>query len=75
MSDEFLTVREIAERLKVNEQSVRNWIDAGDLAAVWVGARRVRVRQSDVDAFLPQAQAGGFRRTIRGVRSARPRGL
>jgi excisionase family DNA binding protein len=50
--DEFLTVREIAEHLKVNQQSVRNWIDGGELAAVWVGARRVRVRQSDLDAFL-----------------------
>jgi excisionase family DNA binding protein len=55
--DEFLTVREIAERLKINEQPVRNWIDAGDLPAVWVGARRVRVRQSDLDAFLAASPA------------------
>jgi excisionase family DNA binding protein len=57
MPDEFLTVREIAESLKVNQQSVRNWIDAGDLPAVWVGARRVRVRQSDLDAFLAASPA------------------
>ena len=50
--DAFLTVNEIAERLKVNQQTVRNWIDRGELAAVRVGTRRVRVRQSDLDAFL-----------------------
>jgi excisionase family DNA binding protein len=55
--DEFLTVQEIAERLKVNQQSVRNWIDAGDLPGVWVGARRVRVRQSDLDTFLAASPA------------------
>jgi excisionase family DNA binding protein len=57
MPDEFLTGREIAERLKVNQQTVRNWIDACDLPAVWVGARGVRVRQSDLDAFLAASPA------------------
>lgn len=52
MPDEFLTVAEIAERLKLNAQTVRNWIDQGELPAVWAGARRVRVRASDLDAFL-----------------------
>ena len=48
----FLTVAEIAELLRVNPQTVRNWIDRGELQAVRVGARRVRVRQSDLDRFL-----------------------
>ena len=55
--DEFLTVREIAELLKVNPQTVRNWIDRRELPAVRVGARRVRDRQSDLDAFLTTAGA------------------
>src|SRR5437763_16613502 len=37
-------------------QTVRNWIDRRELAAVRVGARRVRVRRSDLDRFL---DAGG----------------
>src|SRR5947209_4400485 len=38
--------------LKLNQQTVRNMIDRGDLGAVRVGKRRVRVRQSQLDAFL-----------------------
>lgn len=51
-ADEFLTVAEIAGLLKLNQQTVRNLIDNGSLAAVRVGPRRVRVRRSAPDAFL-----------------------
>jgi excisionase family DNA binding protein len=52
MEDEFLTVDEVAERLNVPEQSVRNMIDRRELRAVRVGVRWIRVRQGDLDAFL-----------------------
>lgn len=52
MEDTFLTVAEVAELLKLDQQTVRNWIDRGDLAAVRVGQRRVRIRQSHLDAFV-----------------------
>lgn len=48
----FLTVSEIAERLRVNPQTVRNWIARGQLHAIRVGQRRIRVRQSDFDRFI-----------------------
>jgi excisionase family DNA binding protein len=51
LDDEFLTVAEVAELLKLNQQTVRNWIDQGYLPAVRVG-RRVRVRRSDLDQLL-----------------------
>jgi excisionase family DNA binding protein len=38
--------------LRLNQQTVRNMIDRGELGAVRVGQRRVRVRQSQLDAFL-----------------------
>jgi hypothetical protein len=31
---------------------VRNWLDRGELAAVRIGSRRVRIRQSDLDRFI-----------------------
>lgn len=49
--DEFLTVAEVAERLKLNQQTVRNWIDQGALPALRVG-RRVRIKRSDYDRLV-----------------------
>jgi excisionase family DNA binding protein len=53
--EEFLTVAEVATILKLNQQTVRNWIDAGGLPALHVG-RRVRIRRSDFEHFLEQGQ-------------------
>jgi excisionase family DNA binding protein len=49
--DELMTVAEIAAILKLNQQTVRNWIDAGRLPAHRLG-RRVRVRRSDFDHLV-----------------------
>ena len=51
--DEYLTVHEIAEHLKLNQQTVRNWIDQGRLPAVRIG-RRVRIRRTDIDRMLAE---------------------
>jgi excisionase family DNA binding protein len=51
--EEFLTVAEVAELLKLNQQTVRNWIDQGSLPAHRVG-RRVRIRRSDLDRMLEE---------------------
>lgn len=50
-SDDLVTVAEIAEILKLNQQTVRNWMDLGSLPAIRVG-RRVRVRWRDVEAMM-----------------------
>ena len=64
MTDEFLTVQEVSDFLKVNPQTVYNWLDRGELGSVRVGKRRRRIRQADVDAFIaagsqPAAQPEG----------------
>lgn len=46
-----MTVAEVAELVRVNPQTVRNWIDKGSLPAARVG-RRVRIRRSDLDRIL-----------------------
>jgi excisionase family DNA binding protein len=60
MEDTFLTVAEIASLLKLNQQTVRNWIDAGKLPAVRVG-RRVRVRQSEFEQFIAAGETAAAR--------------
>jgi excisionase family DNA binding protein len=56
--ESFLTVAEVADWFKVNQQTVRNWIDQGRLPAVRVG-RRVRIRRSDFDRILEDGTRGG----------------
>ena len=56
--ESFLTVAEVAETLKLNQQTVRNWIDQGSLPALRVG-RRVRIRRSDFDRLLEDSYSGG----------------
>jgi excisionase family DNA binding protein len=58
--ESFLTVAEVAELLKLNQQTVRNWIDQGSLPALRVG-RRVRIRRSDFDHLLEERYTGGPR--------------
>jgi excisionase family DNA binding protein len=53
----YLTVAEVAATLKLNQQTVRNWIDAGTLPALRVG-RRVRIKQSDFDRILEESYSG-----------------
>ena len=52
MADELLTVAEVAEQLKVNPRTGRNWIDRDQLSAVRVGQRRVRIRPADLAQFI-----------------------
>jgi excisionase family DNA binding protein len=40
--------------LKLNPQTVRNWIDRGELPAVHIG-RRVRVRRADFDRMIEKS--------------------
>lgn len=60
LEETFLTVAEVAELLKLNPQTVRNWIDQGSLPAVRVG-RRVRIKRSDFEQVLAQGYSGRSR--------------
>lgn len=51
MAEEYLTVDEVAKRLKVTRQAVYNWINEGRLQAVKAG-RSTRIPESSVKAFL-----------------------
>lgn len=71
--DELLTVQEVADQLRLNQQTVRNWLTDGKLASVRVGSRRVRIRRAGLDALLgksttgerrPKAEPGGERAAL-----------
>ena len=49
--DQYQTVREVADRLKVSEATVRGWIRDGALRAIEVG-KGWRVADTDFEAFL-----------------------
>jgi excisionase family DNA binding protein len=63
----YWTVAELAERLRLNQQTLRNWIEQGSLPAVRIG-RRVRVLNSDFERLVagpagnqgPSPQATAF---------------
>jgi excisionase family DNA binding protein len=64
--ESYLTVAEVAELLKLNQQTVRNWIDQGSLPALRVG-RRVRIKRSDFESLLAEGYSAGVRPGVREV--------
>lgn len=57
MDDTYLTVREVAERLRVTRQAVYNWITEGRLNAIRVG-KSVRVSVKSIEAFIQPIKPG-----------------
>jgi excisionase family DNA binding protein len=57
LDESYLTVADVAQLLKLNQQTVRNWIDQGSLPALRVG-RRVRIKRSDLARVLDDGYSG-----------------
>ncbi len=53
--DELLIVAEVAERLRLNPQTIRNRIGAGRLPHLRLG-RRVRIYRRDLDALIARSE-------------------
>jgi excisionase family DNA binding protein len=49
--DQLLTVKEVAERLRVSRMTISRWIKDGSLRSVRVG-HGVRFRPADVEQFI-----------------------
>jgi excisionase family DNA binding protein len=54
MSNEFVTVGEISERLRISRAFVYRFIATGNLPSIRLG-RSVRVAQQDLDAFIEKS--------------------
>jgi excisionase family DNA binding protein len=53
--NEFTTIRELAERLKVNMETVRRLIKKGELPIYKIG-KSVRIRLTDVEEYLKRTR-------------------
>ena len=56
-TSEFMTVSEAADELHVTERYIRKVIATGELQAVKVGRRLVRIRRADLEGLLRPARA------------------
>jgi len=50
--NQYLTVDEAAQELRVHPETVRRFISAGDLPVTRLGHRTLRIKREDWDAFL-----------------------
>lgn len=53
-----LTVHQVASRLNVSARTVWGWIAEGKLAAIKMGKRTTRVRESSVSDFIRACEGG-----------------
>ena len=63
MTDEWVTVRELAEQHDFHRSTVTRWILAGELEAYRVGRREWRIRRSTWNAYLDSRRFTAMRPT------------
>lgn len=51
---DYYSVKEIANKVGVHPNTVRNWIESGDLKAYKLG-RVLRIKKEDFEAFAKEA--------------------
>ena len=54
--EEWLTIKEAAEILRLSEHTVRDQVRDGKIPSTKLGHRTVRVRRVDIEALLPPAE-------------------
>jgi excisionase family DNA binding protein len=57
-NDDLMTVAEIATALRLNQATIRNWIDAGKLPALRIGKRRADLSRRRHSGRTTQRDAG-----------------
>ncbi len=62
--DEFLTVEEAAQRLKVHDQTIRRWVRSGYLAGTLISRRAGwRISSAAVQRLLTDGPGNGANKT------------
>lgn len=57
MTNELLTVKDIAERLQLRQETIRRYIREGHLTAMVLPGGDYRVMEKDLDVLLTQAKS------------------
>ena len=57
--DQYLSIEEISQRLRISPETVRRWVRAGELPAVKI-ARQWRIAETEIKEYLAGHQAGGI---------------
>ena len=55
----LITIADAAEQISVSTDTIRRLINRGVLSCVRVGSRAVRVKQTEIDAYIERGQFGG----------------
>ena len=50
--NDYLRIKEVAERLAVSEQTVRKLVRLGKLDAIRIGNRSLRITRESIDAYI-----------------------
>ena len=58
MTEQLYTTKEIAQRLRLSDQTIRRWITQGKLRAIKAG-RNLRIPESEVKRLLEDQPVGG----------------
>ena len=59
MSDELLTVEQVAAELQLHPDTVRRYIREKKLQAVRLSSTNMRIRRSELDRFLKERETNG----------------
>lgn len=54
MTDEYMTVEEIATTLRLSKMTVYRLVNIGELPAIQIG-RSLRVKRADLEAYVAEA--------------------
>ena len=57
--EDFLTVAEIAARLRVTEAAVRQWLQQGAIVGFKLSPKAWRIKQADFEQFLSERRNKG----------------
>ena len=57
LADEYVSVAEAAQLVRVHVATIRRWIEAGTLPAYRLGRRRVLVKRADLEGLITPARS------------------